>query len=59
MVPVMHQGGIVGQPGSRRLVSMAAFAGAQRYHSGGIIGPNEVPIIAKRGERALPAARPG
>ena len=37
---------------SPRTVSPALFAGAPRYHSGGIAGlaPNEVPAILKKGE---------
>ncbi|ALP53987.1 hypothetical protein Tel_13045 [Candidatus Tenderia electrophaga] len=45
-----HTGGIVGSENSgSRMVSPALFAGAPRYHTGGIAG-DEVPIIAKRGE---------
>ncbi len=48
--PTNHAGGIVGAgEGGRKSVSPLVFAGAQRYHTGGIVG-NEVPIIAKRGE---------
>jgi len=45
-----HDGGIAGvsYTGSK-MVSPAVFAGAPRYHSGGLVG-GEVPIIAKRGE---------
>lgn len=46
---VDHAGGIVGGAGRSRVVSMAAFARAPRYHLGGIAG-NEVPVIAQRGE---------
>ena len=54
---VGHAGLLVGRSGGvRRLVPPAIFAEAQRYHSGGIAGlrPNEVPIIAERGETVLP-----
>ena len=54
---VGHAGAIAGQLGGvRRLVPPAIFAEAQRYHGGGIAGlrPNEVPIIAERGETVLP-----
>lgn len=47
-----HSGGIVGSTSGGRSVSPAAFVGAQRYHSGGIVG-DEVPIIARRGEEVL------
>lgn len=57
--PVKHSGGIAGVGGgSTRMASIAAFAGAKRFHTGGIIGggagfglrKNEVPIIAEKGE---------
>lgn len=54
---VAHAGGVVGRPGGvRRLVPPEIFAGAPRFHAGGIAGlrPDEVPIIAERGERILP-----
>jgi len=45
-----HTGGIVGAgEGGNKSVSPFVFAGAQRYHTGGIVG-DEVPIIAKRKE---------
>ncbi len=56
---VFHGGGIAGQAGGvRRLVDPAMFAGAARMHSGGVVGfkPNEVPIIAERGEEILTRA---
>ncbi|WP_439578269.1 hypothetical protein [Elioraea sp.] len=47
----LHTGGIVGREGgASRAVPEALFAHAPRLHSGGFIGPGEVPIIAKRGE---------
>lgn len=55
-VGVKHTGGIVGVGGgSVRSISPAAFMGAPRFHTGGIIGgmgigPDEVPIIARKGE---------
>ena len=54
---VGHTGAIAGQPGGvSRAVPAAIFAGAPRYHSGGVAGlrPDEVPIIAQRGEAVLP-----
>ena len=47
---VNHTGGIAGvaDAGSRS-VPLSVFAGAPRFHTGGIIG-SEVPIIAQRGE---------
>ena len=45
-----HTGGIVGADNlATKSASSLAFAGAPRFHSGGIVG-DEVPIIAKRGE---------
>ena len=64
---VAHGGAIAGQLGGRRrLVPPGIFAGARRYHAGGLAG-DEVPVITRRGEgiftpeqmRALgPAAPP-
>lgn len=55
---ILHSGGIAGQDGygHGRSVSPAIFAGAPRYHNGGIAGlrPNEVPAILERGERVIP-----
>ena len=52
---INHDGGIAGGAGRRRNVSAAAFIGAPRFHSGGILGlsPNEVPAILERGEEVL------
>lgn len=45
-----HTGGIVGADSlATKSASSLAFAGAPRFHRGGIVG-DEVPIIAKRGE---------
>ena len=47
---IFHSGGIVGsKAAATRAVSPAVFAGAPRYHGGGIAS-DEVPIIARRGE---------
>lgn len=50
-----HNGGIAGAPSMFISASPAVFAGAARYHSGGIAGlkPDEVPSILKRGEEVL------
>jgi hypothetical protein len=53
-----HQGGVVGEPLPARLADPSVFLGAPRYHSGGLVGmprlqPDEVPIIARRGEEVL------
>jgi len=50
---IFHSGGKVGSAGgSTRRVDASMFANAPRFHSGGIVG-DEVPIIAKKGERVL------
>lgn len=50
----MHSGGLIGSTASTRDVQVSAFANAPRYHTGGVVlGPDEVPIIAKRREEVL------
>jgi hypothetical protein len=56
-VGVHHTGGVAGSPSVTRDVPLALFANAPRYHSGGIVGPGEVPIIAQEGERILTATQ--
>lgn len=55
---IFHAGGLVGKDGggSGRAVSSAVFAGAPRYHSGGVAGlkPGEVPAILQKGEVVIP-----
>jgi tape measure domain-containing protein len=58
-VPYGHTGMRVGSYAPvARLLPSAIFEGARRYHSGtglkGILGPNEVPIIAEKGEQIIP-----
>ncbi|MGE0108145.1 MAG: phage tail tape measure C-terminal domain-containing protein [Bdellovibrionales bacterium] len=50
-----HEGGTVGDPTTKRAVPAHVFAGAPRYHSGGIAGlkPDEVPAILQRGEEVI------
>ena len=45
----------MGAGNGRRAVNPGIFAGALRYHEGGIAGlrPGEVPLIAKQGEEIL------
>ena len=54
---IAHSGAVVGQtPGDgNRAVAPAWFAGAARYHTGGIAGlkPNEMPAILEVGEEVL------
>jgi hypothetical protein len=54
LTKVMHTGGVVGSAGATRAVSPLVFAGAARYHGGGIAGlrPNEVPAILESGVNA-------
>lgn len=55
---ILHSGGVAGSDGygHRRAVSPSTFAGAKRYHTGGVAGlqPGEVPAILQRGEVVLP-----
>ncbi|HUH23467.1 MAG TPA: hypothetical protein VLZ51_05345 [Brevundimonas sp.] len=55
-----HNGGMAGSGGGYKSVWAGHFASATRYHSGGVVGlkPNEVPIIAERGEEVLDAGDP-
>nr|WP_312158330.1 phage tail tape measure protein [Pseudomonas juntendi] len=58
---VKHDGGMIGSSGGRsRPVPGWMFGGAMKYHTGGVIGlkPNEVPIIAEKGEEMLTASDP-
>jgi hypothetical protein len=46
-----HTGGIIGTDVlSKRYVHPAYFDDAPRFHRGGMVAPDEVPIIARRGE---------
>lgn len=55
-----HTGGKVGQQrvhgNATKMVNPAMFAGAQRFHGGGVVpglGPREVPIVAEMGEEII------
>ncbi len=50
---LFHDGGIAGQPTTRRTTASNVFAGAVKYHSGGIAGlqPDEVPAILMGGPK--------
>jgi hypothetical protein len=61
---LFHQGGVVGAPRgpeAYRLASPQVFRHAERLHTGGIAGmgllPDEVPVIARKGEIVLPPER--
>lgn len=51
-IPPLHTGGIAGReaPMGMRAVPAEIFRDAPRFHSGGMIGPGEVPAILRRGE---------
>lgn len=56
---IFHQGGVAGGPAQQRLVPAFAFAGAPRFHDGGLAGlrADEVPAILQRGEMVLSRAQ--
>jgi lambda family phage tail tape measure protein len=61
-VGVFHRGGVVGERAPAvRYAEAAVFEHAPRYHGGGFAGsgllPDEVPIIARRGELVVPSER--
>lgn len=55
---ILHSGGVAGRDGygHGRAVSPSVFAGAKRYHKGGIAGlqQGEIPAILQKGEIVLP-----
>lgn len=56
MAAAAHNGGILGRTTmSRGNINSGVFAGAVRYHTGGVVGlkPNEVPLIGEKGEEML------
>lgn len=52
---ILHKGGVAGADGygHGRAMPASVFAGARRYHGGGLVG-GEVPAILKRGEIVIP-----
>jgi hypothetical protein len=59
---MFHEGGVVGErPPAWRYADPGIFEHAPRYHGGGFAGsgllPDEVPIIARRGELVVPPER--
>jgi lambda family phage tail tape measure protein len=62
LVGLFHEGGIAGaRPPAVRYTDAALFEHAPRYHGGGFVGsgllPDEIPIIARRGELVVPPER--
>lgn len=60
-VGVAHEGAVIGQGFDRtRNVSPSWFAGAPRYHTGGVVGlaPDEYPAILQKNEEVLAASDP-
>lgn len=57
---VKHAGGVVDAGGTTRRVPGWIFAGAARYHTGGIAGlrPGEVPAILRKGEEVITESDP-
>lgn len=57
---VLHGGGIAGFGGMSRKISPGVFAGAQRFHTGGVAGlrADEVPAVLKKGEEVITAGDP-
>lgn len=56
-----HNGGVIGSGGAHtRRVDPSWFAGAPRFHNGGLPGlqPNEVPAILEKGEEVLDRDNP-
>jgi TP901 family phage tail tape measure protein len=61
-IAAMHDGGVVGQDASfSRAMPLSLWEHAPRYHTGGTTGfmPDELPIIAQRGETILSRADSG
>lgn len=54
---LFHSGGVLGRSGGSgsRMVNPMVFAGAQRFHTGGVLGlgPNEMPVIGLKDEEML------
>jgi hypothetical protein len=52
---LFHTGGLVGGNATKRALPAIAFAGAPRYHAGGLAGlkPNEIPAILMGGPKGM------
>lgn len=57
---IFHEGGVVGGVAPSRAVDASVFAGARRFHNGGLPGlkPGEVPAILQNGEEVLTGRDP-
>lgn len=56
---IAHSGGIIGGGSlSGRYVHPSYFENAPRFHTGGLLAPDEMPIIARRGEEMLTRSDP-
>jgi len=55
---IAHSGGVIGSDSfAGRYVHPAYFENAPRFHSGGTVGADEVPIIARKGEGVFTPAQ--
>lgn len=52
---IFHRGGVVGGPAASRNVSPGVFAGAPRYHTGGIVGKAADKVSADLKQHEVPA----
>lgn len=50
---IYHAGGMAGEAASTRMLPMAMFRSAPRFHDGAFLSPDEVPAVLQRGERVL------
>jgi tape measure domain-containing protein len=58
MFGIHHAGGMIGEHGMpTRYLDWSAFHGARRFHTGGVVGSDEVPIIAQKGEGVFTKAQ--
>jgi hypothetical protein len=53
LTAILHEGGVVGMHGRPGSHSAALFVGAPRFHGGGSLRADEVPIIGQIGEEML------
>jgi hypothetical protein len=48
-----HVGGMAGETAATRMLPLAMFRTAPRFHAGAFLSPDEVPAVLQRGERVL------